>query len=131
MYDPVKYENGKFVSKSLDTEKEYFQLDKQTKNFYCSYPFNIITVAFDGKVALCCDDFAAELNIGNLTHNTIKEVFYSKTMNEIRNQFFSQKLDLCKECSRFTQPNKKDVDLICLQIKALEKIQHNKIIFNY
>lgn len=33
MYDPVKYEDGKFKSISLDTENEYFKLDKQTKDF--------------------------------------------------------------------------------------------------
>lgn len=131
MYDPVKYENGKFVSKSLDAEKEYFDLDKQTKNFYCSYPFNILTVSFDGKVALCCDDFAAELNIGDLAHSTIKEVFYSKSMNKIRNQFYTQKLDICKECSRFTLPNAKDIQFIQSQIECLSTSQKRKILFYY
>lgn len=131
MYDPVKYENGKFVSKSLDAEKEYFQLDKQTKNFYCSYLFHIVTVAFDGKVALCCDDFAAELNIGALTRNTIKEVFYSKAMNKIRNQFYTQKLDLCKECSRFTQPCKSDVEFIKEQLQKIVLQKNQKINFKY
>lgn len=131
MYDPVKYEDEKFKSISFDAEKNYFKLDKQTKFFFCSYPFEILTVAFDGKVALCCDDFAAELNIGNLAHSNIKEVYYSKDMNIIRNQFYTQKLELCKECSRFTQPKKEDVDFIQGQIKVLEKAQQNKIKFNY
>lgn len=131
MYDPVKYEDGKFKSISLDSENEYFKLDKQTKDFFCSYPFDILTVAFDGKVALCCDDFAAELNIGNLSHNSIKEVYYSKDMEKIRDQFYTQKLDLCKECSRFTKPKKEDVELIQAQIVSLEVRQQNKIKFNY
>jgi len=131
MYDPVKFEDGKFKSISLDTENEYFKLDKQTKDFFCSYPFDILTVAFDGKVALCCDDFAAELNIGNLSHSSIKEVYSSKEMDKIRNQFYTQKLDLCKECSRFTKPKKEDVGLIQAQIVSLEVGQQNKIKFNY
>lgn len=130
MYDPVKYEDGKFKSISLDTQNEYFKLDKQTKNFFCSYPFDILTVAFDGKVALCCDDFAAELNIGNLSHSSIKEVYSSKEMDKIRNQFYTQKLDLCKECSRFTKPKKEDVDFIQSQLVELGVRQQNKIKFN-
>ena len=129
MYDPVKYEDGKFKSISLDTNKEYFKLDKQIKDFFCSYPFDILTVAFDGKVALCCDDFAAELNIGNLSHNSIKEVYYSKDIEKIRNQFYTQKLDLCKECSRFTKPKKEDVDFIKSQINLLDTHIKSKIQF--
>lgn len=90
-----------------------------------------MTVAFDGKVALCCDDFAAELNIGNLSHSSIKEVYCSKEMDKIRDQFYTQKLDLCKECSRFTKPKKEDVELIQAQIVSLEVRQQNKIKFNY
>lgn len=131
MYDPVKYEDGKFKAKSLDTAKEYFQLDKETKNFYCDYPFSVLTVAFDGKVALCCDDFAAELKIGDLTHMSIKEVYHSKKMDEIRNQFYTQKLDLCKECSRFSVPKISDVTKIKQEISTLNSIHKNKIHFYY
>lgn len=131
MYDPVKYENGKFIAKSLDTESEYFSLDRQTKNFYCSYPFSILTVAYDGKVALCCDDFAAELNIGDLNNMNIKEVLNSKVLNSVKEQFYTQKLDMCKECSRFTKPKEEDVGYIKDQIAALEKNMTNKIVFGY
>lgn len=130
MYEPVKYENGKFIAKTLDTQNEYFKLDKQTKDFYCSYPFEILMVAFDGKVALCCDDFTAELNIGNLSYSSIKEVYSSKDMDKIRDQFYTQKLDLCKECSRFTKPKKVDVDFIQEQINFLNVEIQKKINFN-
>ena len=131
MYEPVKYEAGKFIAKNLDTQNEYFSLDKQTKDFYCSYPFNILTVAYDGKIALCCDDFAAELNLGDLTHMSIKEVFSSKKFNDIRRQFYTQKLDLCKECSRFTKPKKEDIQMIQSQISLLDKSIKNKIMLNF
>ncbi len=129
MYEPVKYENGKFVAKTLDTQNEYFELDKQIKDFYCSYPFEILMVAFDGKVALCCDDFAAELGIGDLNNMSIKEVFNSKKIEEIREQFYTQKLDLCKDCSRFTKPKENDVKYINEQLKDIKNISKNKIIF--
>lgn len=131
MYEPVKFENGKFVSKTLDTNNEYFELKKQTKNYFCSYPFNILTVAYDGKVALCCDDFAAELDIGDLNTMSIKEVYNSKKLNSIRNQFYTQKLDMCKECSRFTKAKEEDVFFINKQISSLDKNVINKIMFNY
>ncbi|MDH1977192.1 radical SAM/SPASM domain-containing protein [Aliarcobacter butzleri] len=131
MYEPVKYENGKFVAKTLDTQNEYFELDKQTKDFYCSYPFEILMVAYDGKVALCCDDFAAELKLGNLNNMSIKEVFNSKKMQDIRKQFYTQKLDLCKECSRFTKAKKEDIDLINFFVNNISLNSKNNITFNF
>ncbi|MBF7071567.1 radical SAM/SPASM domain-containing protein [Aliarcobacter butzleri] len=131
MYEPVKYENGKFVAKTLDTQNEYFELDKQTKDFYCSYPFEILMVAYDGKVALCCDDFAAELKLGDLNNMSIKEVFNSKKMQDIRKQFYTQKLDLCKECSRFTKAKKEDIDLINFFINNISLNSKNNITFNF
>ncbi len=130
MYNPVAYENGKFVAKNLDTQNEYFNLDKQKKNFYCSYPFETFMVAFDGKVSLCCDDFAAELELGNSNEMTIKEVFYTKKMNNIRNQFYNQKLDLCKDCTRWSIPKTYDIDYINNKISKLDDKLKAKIIFN-
>ena len=86
-------------------------------------------VSYDGKVSLCCDDFAAELELGDLNNMTIKEVFNSKKMKEIRNQFYTQKLDLCKECSRFTKPKENDVKYINEQLKDIKNISKNRIIF--
>ena len=51
-------------------------------------------------------------------------------MDKIRNQFYTQKLDLCKECSRFTKPKKEDVDFIRNQLVELGVRQQNKIKFN-
>jgi len=131
MYNPVKYENGKFIEKSLDTTNEYYSLDRKNENYYCEYPFNILTIAFDGKIALCCDDFAAELDMGNIKGNSILDIFQTDMLNQIRSQFYTQELDLCKECTRFTEPKKIDIDFIQNQIESLETTLKNKIIFDY
>lgn len=130
MYNPVKYENGKFVAKDIDLDNEYFKLDKKTNEFlYCNYPFNILTVAYDGKVALCCDDFAAELKLGDLNKDKIENVFFSEKMDKIRAQFYSQKLDICKECTRWSRPKQEDIDYIESQISLVNPKYRNKISF--
>lgn len=130
MYEPVAYENEKFVTKKLDTLNEYYTLQSQSNNFYCDYPFHVLTIAFDGKIALCCDDFAADLSLGNV-QDGIGTIFHSEKFQIIREQFYTQNLDLCKECSRFSQPERHDVDWIRTQIESLNETQKNKIIFNY
>ena len=131
MYNPIKFEDGKFRAKNLDTDNEYFSLNKQKKDFYCPYPFTVLTVAYDGKVALCCNDFSAELDIGSLANASIKEVYQNQILKSARNQFYSQKLDICKECSGFSQPNEDDIRLIKNKIDSLEKNMTSKILFNY
>lgn len=130
MYNPVKYETGKFVAQNIDTSNEYYDLLKQEADFYCAYPFQIATVAYDGKIALCCDDFAAELELGNIG-NGIETIYSSDTMKKIKKQFYTQQLDLCKECTRFTQPKAIDIDTVENEISSLNEMQRSKIHFNY
>lgn len=130
MYNPVKYENDRFVSMDISVGEDYYILDKQTKNFYCNYPFNIITVSFDGKLALCCDDFVAELGLGNI-QDGIKNYLKSNKLNQVKKQFYSQSLDICKDCSRFSVPRREDVLSIKGLIRELDDVSKSKLIFDY
>lgn len=130
MYNPVKYENGRFVSVDIDKDNEYYRLEPVVSNFYCSYPFYILTVAYDGKIALCCDDFAADMPLGYITDG-IDAYLGSKKLKSIKEQFFSQKLDICKECSRFLIPAKEDVQIIRNKIDSLDNKLVSKIIFRH
>jgi radical SAM protein with 4Fe4S-binding SPASM domain len=111
MLEATTYEKGKFVSKrNKKLNDEYYDFEKQTNNFVCGYPFNILTIAFDGKIALCCNDFSASMNIGNIS-NSIDRVFNSQVLEDIRKEFYEQKLDKCKECSFFYKPKKSGLEL--------------------
>src|SRR6218665_3952728 len=67
MLEATTYENDKFISKKNEKILDkYYTFEKQKDNFLCSYPFNTLTVAFDGKIALCCNDLSASMNIGNI-----------------------------------------------------------------
>jgi radical SAM protein with 4Fe4S-binding SPASM domain len=130
MLEATTYEKGKFVSKrNKKLNDEYYDFEKQTNNFVCGYPFNILTIAFDGKIALCCNDFSASMNIGNIS-NSIDRVFNSQVLEDIRKEFYEQKLDKCKECSFFYKPKKSDIDKIKKSILLLDDKFQNKIKFN-
>jgi len=129
MFEATTFENEKFVSKKnnkiLD---EYYDFKKQKKDYMCGYPFNILTVAFDGKIALCCNDFSASMKIGDI-QDGIEKVFKSQVLNSIRDEFYTQNLDKCKNCSFFTEPYNNDFDLIKQQINRLDIKYRNKINF--
>ena len=127
MLEATTYENGKFISKrNQKLNDEYYNFESVKENFVCGYPFNILTIAFDGKIALCCNDFSASMNIGNISEG-IANVFDSQVLKSIRNEFYKQDLDKCKECSFFTKPYNEDVEILKKEINALDKKYRNKI----
>ena len=127
MLEATTYENGKFVSKrNQKLNDEYYNFESLKEDFICGYPFNILTIAFDGKIALCCNDFSASMNIGNIKDG-ITNIFESQVLKSIRNEFYQQDLDKCKDCSFFTKPYKDDVYALKKEIDTLDEKYKNKI----
>ncbi len=127
MLEATVYEDNKFVSKKNEKiEEEYFEFTRQDKDFVCGYPFNILTIAFDGKIALCCNDFSASMDMGNIKEG-IDKVFHSMQLNAIRKEFYSQNLEKCAGCSFFHKPLPDDVLDIKSKIASLDAVLQNKI----
>ena len=127
MLEATTYEKDRFVSKKNNAIlEEYYSFVKQEKNFICGYPFNILTVAFDGKIALCCNDFSASMKIGNIQEG-INNVFQSKELQKVRREFYSQELDKCAGCSFFHKPFCEDSDNIKKEISKLDPKYQDKI----
>lgn len=124
MLEATLYKNAKFISKKNDKILDkYYDFENQKEDFLCGYPFHTLTIAFDGKIALCCNDFSAEMNIGNIKDG-INGAFQSEVLNKVRDEFYTQKLDKCKGCSFFTKPYDQDV----LKIKEQISLLNNKYI---
>ncbi|RLA83867.1 MAG: hypothetical protein DRG78_03125 [Epsilonproteobacteria bacterium] len=127
MLEATMYKNGIFIAKKNDEILDkYYDFEQQKENFLCGYPFNILTIAFDGKIALCCNDFSAEMNIGNIKDG-IQKVFQSQVLTKVRDEFYTQNLDKCKKCSFFTKPYEKDILKIKEQISDLDSKYIDKI----
>ena len=129
MLEATVYENEKFVSKK--NEKiidEYYEFYTQEDKFICGYPFNVLTIAYDGKIALCCNDFSASMNIGNI-RDGIKAVFQLPVLESIRQEFYTQNLDKCKGCAIFKAPDKKDIEMLKIQINSLEQKHKIEVMF--
>lgn len=127
MLEATVYENDRFISKK--NEKildEYYEFHPQQDKFICGYPFNVLTIAFDGKIALCCNDFSASMEMGNIKEG-IAHVYASEQLNSIRKEFYTQTLDKCKGCSIFSIPYTKDKKEVKQQIASLEIKYQNKI----
>jgi len=115
------FKNDFFVSiipDSLQNKLLDFEEIKGLK--ICQYPFEVITVSWDGKISLCCLDFAANLELGYMSSG-IRNIYYSANFNKIRNEFRTQNLRTCKKCMIFKMISTDDKNKIKNSLLELTK----------
>jgi radical SAM protein with 4Fe4S-binding SPASM domain len=67
---------------------------------YCGYPSKRLVIACTGKIFPCCIDYNGEMRLGNISENSIKEIWNGETLHRLRdslksNIFYSE---ACKNC---------------------------------
>jgi radical SAM protein with 4Fe4S-binding SPASM domain len=69
----------------------------------CALPFIQLIVRPDGKTSLCCNDPIGKNTLGDVSQNTLKEVWNSKAYVDIRNAIGQtrQNIGFCKDCDNF------------------------------
>ena len=68
----------------------------------CHLPFNQMNVLFNGDVIICCHDWNRATVVGNTRESSLKEIWNSPRMNEIRRLILKKnyhQLDSCRDCS--------------------------------
>lgn len=66
------------IGKDKKYEKGY------KSNFVCHQPFTRLSIIEDGRVSPCCLDYDQDLMVGDLSKQTIKEVWNSEKLENIR-----------------------------------------------
>lgn len=131
MFPASVFEGGRIAPKiSLEVQSKLYSFTNKLGRKDCSYPFKVITVAYDGKISLCCDDFSSSFILGNIKDG-IDKVFFSSMMNEVREQFISQKLTMCQECNIFLTPLDKDIKKIKEDLLNIVVPKNTRIVFDY
>jgi MoaA/NifB/PqqE/SkfB family radical SAM enzyme len=72
--------------------------------FPCPYPYFYLTARFNGDVSICCFDFNCKTVIGNLVHQTVREVWHSHELGKIRKALEEgdrQSLSACRGCTQY------------------------------
>ncbi|MDA2937114.1 SPASM domain-containing protein [Acidobacteria bacterium AH-259-A15] len=74
---------------------------------FCERLNHYITILADGRVAMCCFDSEAEYCVGDVTHNSIYEVWHSKAFDQKRSWLYERNFDqlkLCANCDYINHP---------------------------
>jgi pyruvate-formate lyase-activating enzyme len=121
------YKNGAFINdENHEIADDYFAHEVATDGI-CGYPFEVVTVAYDGKIALCCEDFTAELPLGTIDDGLAK-VGRNAALHHVRRQFYSGRLDICRGCNFFRKPHHSDVEAARARIDALPDAVKRKLV---
>ncbi len=66
----------------FDPEADYSMKNvPQDPNFLCQYPWQRITITHTGEVPLCISDWNIRTHIGDLSNQSIREIWHGKEMN--------------------------------------------------
>jgi len=100
----VRYKDGIFISERNPLIKEEYFDSTYDSSRFCTYPFDVITVTFDGKLALCCEDFSAKMDIGNIMDG-LDQWMNGEVMKSVRRQFYPfENKSVCHHCNVFSVP---------------------------
>lgn len=89
---------------NFDPENDYSLREvPQDHDFVCQYPWQRITITWNGEIPLCISDWNLHTKIGDLNNQTIKEVWLGEAMEKYRAiQLAKMRLAIpcCKICHR-------------------------------
>lgn len=67
---------------------------------FCNYPFRKLTIAYNGDVLLCCDDFMYDTKFGNVMKDKLEDCWNHPEYNRIRLSLLDNKrISICKRCN--------------------------------
>ena len=69
----------------------------------CTQPFKQLEIRSEGKCSLCCADPLGKVTLGDVTNNTLKEIWYGDEYKRIREQITKGRRHVghCKKCDFF------------------------------
>lgn len=89
---------GKFKDKA---GKNPFHFRSNGPKDPCRFLWTDMYVNWDGKVTACCQDFESELVIGNISQNSVDEIWKGEKLNNLRKLHLEGRADeisLCRKC---------------------------------
>ncbi|UCH50880.1 MAG: SPASM domain-containing protein [Chloroflexota bacterium] len=68
----------------------------------CHRPFSDMCILYNGDIILCCQDWNRSPVLGNVAKNSLKEIWNSDKMRQVRRLLWRRRyseIDACKDCS--------------------------------
>ena len=73
---------------------------------FCNYPFRKLTIAYNGNLLLCCDDFMYDTCYGNVIKDSLIECWNNPELERTRLSLLNnERIGLCERCNDFQDYN--------------------------
>lgn len=75
----------------------------------CHLPWETVSITWDGSVVPCCYDYDRKMVLGNLTQQTLTEIWNGAPMRALRAEFRSNAVEnpLCRQCPKLYRAAKR------------------------
>jgi len=123
----TRFDGTRFITEHPEDLKDDFYPFEFKNVRSCNYPFDTLTISFDGKISLCCADFSAELPLGNIIEGA-DTVFHSPLLQKIRRGFLRGDPGICAGCNMFHKPLPEDVAALRKTVEALSHPHKDKLV---
>tara|TARA_B100000780_G_scaffold265412_1_gene220807 strand:+ start:721 stop:1773 length:1053 start_codon:yes stop_codon:yes gene_type:complete len=102
--DSVEVQRETSIKAYDDIRSGKFNIKGNQKDYDCSEPWGQVTVYSDGTVTPCCNTVGRNLPIGNISKNSLKEIWNGVEMMEVRKGFLkNDPSNVCKSCIENSQ----------------------------
>ena len=102
MYIPVfmRFQKEILTNRAGNAPNKKDLKPKESAKKFCAYPFMQFNVNYAGKVNLCCNDVYYQGVVGDITQNSIKDIWESKLYGDIRKKIMAQDRNhgICANC---------------------------------
>ena len=100
--------NGSAEDVNMLAGRDHVRHD-ETDPVACAFPWERMTVMWDGSVVPCCNDYDKKLMLGNVRDESLAEIWNGKRMQSLRQEFNSNHVTnpLCQKCDKLRLPREK------------------------
>tara|TARA_B100000787_G_C16199145_1_gene303531 strand:- start:9092 stop:10006 length:915 start_codon:yes stop_codon:yes gene_type:complete len=79
---------------------EKVTIENEDDKNYCDHVINTLTIRANGEVVPCCYDLTTELSMGNITNDSLEDIWNNSKYNKLRNSINSKKyISICNNCN--------------------------------
>mgnify|MGYP001545071830 CR=1 FL=1 len=102
--DVNKYNTWLGTKEDLNVGKSFDESKEGRFDFACIHPWDELVIAADGKAGLCCLDYDLKAEVGDVSHQTIKEIWQGKELKFFRDKMLAldyDSIDVCRNCNAY------------------------------
>ncbi len=99
----INFEDIGLIHRNIPFQYKLIQNMWQLLTGGCYHLANSFNILYDGNVIMCCNDYIKKTILGNVTKNSIKEIWTSTRYQSIREAIFRRDFEQISECQNCSE----------------------------